>query len=182
MPTFLIVMAALLGFTLAPETCQCPRHLVKSEPQRVPMFRPASWICRSSPISRIDRARSRLILTRPDHSQSVLKIVPSGPPELLQTSTELTTPGAYVGTLAGTGDRRPYHPRRCALHRHGPLTRDAADGSVRLFVDRPRGPHHRRAVNRTGRVLFIALLLRPIVSQLGSTGQGIERTCTSIAA
>jgi putative copper resistance protein D len=31
-------------------------------------------------------------------------------------------------------------------------------------------------------VLFIALLLRPIVSQLGSTGQGIERTCTSIAA
>lgn len=46
--------------------------------------------------SRIDRARSRLILTRPDHSQSVLKIVPSGPPELLQTSTELTTPGAYV--------------------------------------------------------------------------------------
>ena len=33
-----------------------------------------------------------------------------------------------------------------------------------------------------GGVLFIALLLRPIVSQLGSTGQGIERTCTAIAA
>ena len=33
-----------------------------------------------------------------------------------------------------------------------------------------------------GGVLFMALLLRPIVSRLGSTGQGIELTCTSIAA
>jgi methionine-rich copper-binding protein CopC len=46
--------------------------------------------------SRIDRARSRLTLTSPDHTQSVLKIDPDGPPDLLQTSTELTTPGAYM--------------------------------------------------------------------------------------
>ena len=46
--------------------------------------------------SRIDRDRSRLTLTRPDHTQSVLKISPSGPPDVLSTSTELTTPGAYV--------------------------------------------------------------------------------------
>jgi methionine-rich copper-binding protein CopC len=46
--------------------------------------------------SRIDRARSRLTLTSPDHSQSVLKITPSGPPDLLETSMKLTAPGAYV--------------------------------------------------------------------------------------
>jgi copper resistance protein D len=33
-----------------------------------------------------------------------------------------------------------------------------------------------------GGVLFIALLMRPLVSRLGSAGQGIERTCISIAA
>ncbi len=33
-----------------------------------------------------------------------------------------------------------------------------------------------------GGVLFLALLLRPLVANLGSTGQGIERTCISIAA
>ncbi len=33
-----------------------------------------------------------------------------------------------------------------------------------------------------GGVLFIALLMRPLVSRLGSTGQAIERTCVSIAA
>lgn len=33
-----------------------------------------------------------------------------------------------------------------------------------------------------GAVLFLALLLRPIVAQLGSTGQSIERTCIAIAA
>jgi methionine-rich copper-binding protein CopC len=46
--------------------------------------------------SRIDRSRSRLALIAPDHSQSVLKIVPSGPPQLLQSSAQLTVPGAYV--------------------------------------------------------------------------------------
>ena len=33
-----------------------------------------------------------------------------------------------------------------------------------------------------GSVLFLALLLRPIVAQLGSAGQAIERTCIAIAA
>lgn len=46
--------------------------------------------------SRIDRARSRLTLTTPDHSQSVLKINSDGPPDLLQTSANLATPGDYV--------------------------------------------------------------------------------------
>ncbi len=96
MPTFLIVMAALLGFTLAPESASAHAILMRSEPAAGAHV-PAGKLDMSLEYnSRIDRARSRLILTRPDHSQSVLKIVPSGPPELLQTSTELTTPGAYV--------------------------------------------------------------------------------------
>ncbi len=44
--------------------------------------------------SRIDRQRSRLVLTRPDHSQSTLKIAPDGPPEVLSASTDLA-PGSY---------------------------------------------------------------------------------------
>jgi copper resistance protein C len=44
--------------------------------------------------SRIDRARSRLTLTRPDHSQVVLPIDPDGPPDIMTTRTELS-PGAY---------------------------------------------------------------------------------------
>ena len=46
--------------------------------------------------SRVDRARSRLTLTRPDKTQAVLKIDQSGPPNVISTSTELTAPGAYV--------------------------------------------------------------------------------------
>jgi methionine-rich copper-binding protein CopC len=45
--------------------------------------------------SRIDRGRSLLTITRPDHTKSVLKISPDGSPEVLETSTELTAPGAY---------------------------------------------------------------------------------------
>lgn len=44
--------------------------------------------------SRVDRARSRLTLTRPDHSQVVLRIDPDGPPDIITTQIDLT-PGAY---------------------------------------------------------------------------------------
>lgn len=44
--------------------------------------------------SRIDRQRSRLVLTRPDHVQTTLKIAPDGPPEILSTDADLT-PGTY---------------------------------------------------------------------------------------
>jgi hypothetical protein len=45
--------------------------------------------------SRIDRARSGLTLTRPDHSKISLPISPDGPPDLA-TSTVTLTPGDYV--------------------------------------------------------------------------------------
>lgn len=46
--------------------------------------------------SRIDHERSRLTITRPDHSQAVLPIGPDGGPSILETSADLPTPGAYV--------------------------------------------------------------------------------------
>ena len=46
--------------------------------------------------SRIDRDRSRLTLTGPDQSQTVLAIDSEGPPDLLHTSANITVPGAYV--------------------------------------------------------------------------------------
>jgi methionine-rich copper-binding protein CopC len=45
--------------------------------------------------SRIDRARSRLTLTRPDHSQATLPIAAEGAPDEMDTAATLT-PGAYV--------------------------------------------------------------------------------------
>jgi methionine-rich copper-binding protein CopC len=44
--------------------------------------------------SRIDRARSRLTLTRPDHSQVVLPIDPEGPPDIMTARADLP-PGDY---------------------------------------------------------------------------------------
>ena len=44
---------------------------------------------------RIDRTRSRLTLTRPDHTQSVLKISPDGAPNVIATTARLDTPGDY---------------------------------------------------------------------------------------
>jgi len=45
--------------------------------------------------SRIDRARSRISLTRPDHSSAVLPIAPSSPEDSLDTTIDLPA-GPYV--------------------------------------------------------------------------------------
>jgi copper resistance protein C len=45
--------------------------------------------------SRIDRARSRLTLTRPDKSHDIVPIVPDSPPEIIAARVDVT-PGAYV--------------------------------------------------------------------------------------
>lgn len=45
--------------------------------------------------SRVDRGRSRLTLTRPDHSQATLPITAAGAPDVMDTSASLS-PGAYV--------------------------------------------------------------------------------------
>ena len=45
--------------------------------------------------SRIDRARSRLTLTRPDHSRETVPITPDSPPDILAAHLDLA-PGSYV--------------------------------------------------------------------------------------
>ena len=45
--------------------------------------------------SRIDKERSRLVLTGPDHDRTPLPIMQAGPPAVLTTSAELK-PGAYT--------------------------------------------------------------------------------------
>ncbi len=45
--------------------------------------------------SRIDAVRSRLVLNRPDHTQTTLKLDAHGSPEVLTTRAELK-PGHYV--------------------------------------------------------------------------------------
>ncbi len=44
--------------------------------------------------SRLDKARSRMVLTRPDRSQTPLPIMQAGPPDVLISSIALK-PGAY---------------------------------------------------------------------------------------
>jgi copper resistance protein C len=45
--------------------------------------------------SRVDRSRSRLTLTRPDHTQAPVAISPDGPPDIMTTHLDLR-PGDYV--------------------------------------------------------------------------------------
>ena len=45
--------------------------------------------------SRIDRARSRLTLTRPDHSKDTVAIAPDGQPDIISAELDLS-PGTYV--------------------------------------------------------------------------------------
>jgi methionine-rich copper-binding protein CopC len=45
--------------------------------------------------SRIDHARSRLTLIRPDHSRDTIPILPDGPPDIILCHLDLT-PGDYV--------------------------------------------------------------------------------------
>jgi copper resistance protein C len=96
LPSSRTVLAALLGVVSAPAIASAHAILVQSKPAAGTSV-PAGTVDMTFRYnSRIDRVRSRLTLTSPDHSQSVLKITPSGPPDLLQTSAMLTTTGAYV--------------------------------------------------------------------------------------
>jgi copper resistance protein C len=81
--------------TLAPTLAVAHAILVRSQPAANGTAPPGKVAMEFRFNSRIDRDRSRLTLTAPDHSQSVLPIAPEGPPDILDTSATLT-PGAYV--------------------------------------------------------------------------------------
>jgi methionine-rich copper-binding protein CopC len=96
LPPHRIVIAALLGITLTPACASAHAILVQSEPAAGAKVPAGRLDLSFSYNSRIDRARSRLTLTSPDHSQSVLKIAPDGSPNLIETTTNLDAPGAYT--------------------------------------------------------------------------------------
>ena len=96
MPPSRIVLAACLGLLPVSEPALAHAILMQSSPAAESSV-PAGTVDMSFRYnSRIDRARSRLTITSPDHRQSVLKILPSTSPDLLQSSAQLSTPGAYV--------------------------------------------------------------------------------------
>ena len=90
------IVAVLLGLIISPAGASAHAILMQSKPSAGDSVPAGKLDMTFRYNSRIDRARSRLTLTNPNHSQSILKIVPDGPPDTLQTSAELTTPGAYV--------------------------------------------------------------------------------------
>ena len=96
MPTSRIVIAALFGLMLVPAAASAHAILVASTPAAGASVAAGRVDMTFRYNSRIDRARSRLTLTDPDHGPSILKIMPAGQADTLQTSAELTEPGAYV--------------------------------------------------------------------------------------
>ena len=96
MPIDRAAIALLSGLMLVPAHGQAHAILMNSTPASGTSVPPGTVNLSLSYNSRIDRSRSRLTLIAPDHSQSVLKILPSGPPQLLQSSAQLKVPGAYI--------------------------------------------------------------------------------------
>ena len=91
-----LIATALLGSLLAPAGAMAHAILEQSQPPAGASV-PAGKVALSfSYNSRIDRARSRLTLTRPDNTHTVLRINPTGPPNVINSDTELTAPGSYV--------------------------------------------------------------------------------------
>jgi methionine-rich copper-binding protein CopC len=96
LPTVRIVIATLFGLAMAPAGASAHAILMKSEPAAGASVPTGNVDMSFAYNSRVDRDRSRLTLTDPHHHQSVLTIAPSGPPNLIETTAELTVPGAYV--------------------------------------------------------------------------------------
>ena len=96
MPGKRIVLVALLAIALTPAAAWAHAILLQSKPAANASVVAGKLDMSFRYNSRIDRARSRLTLTNPAHNEIVLKILPSGPPDTLQTSADLTTPGNYV--------------------------------------------------------------------------------------
>lgn len=89
------VLLATLGVLAAPGGAKAHAILIRSAPAIGASIPPGSVSVSLRYNSLIDRARSRLTLTRPDKTQSVLPIDSSGPDDMLASRVELT-PGAYV--------------------------------------------------------------------------------------
>ncbi|MDR3538919.1 MAG: copper resistance protein CopC [Acetobacteraceae bacterium] len=85
---------AILALSLAPLPASAHAILESSTPPAGGSVPAGTVAMQFHYNSRIDRQRSRLVLTRPDHGQTTLKIAADDPPEVLSTTAELT-PGSY---------------------------------------------------------------------------------------
>jgi len=85
----------MLAATFLPRAGLAHAILEDSTPSAGAAVRPGPLDLRFRYNSRIDRARSRLTLTRPDQSRDTLPIVPDGPPDIIRCHLDLR-PGAYV--------------------------------------------------------------------------------------
>jgi copper resistance protein C len=89
----LILGMALLAAAAAPAFAHA--ILEASQPESGGSVRAGKIAMQFRYNSRIDRARSKLVLTMPDQSRSTLAIAPDGPPDVIRSNAELP-PGAYV--------------------------------------------------------------------------------------
>jgi methionine-rich copper-binding protein CopC len=88
------LLASLAALTV-PVSAEAHAILVESIPASGASIPAGSISVRLRYNSRIDRTRSRLTLTKPDKTQAVLPIDPSGPDDLLTSSVALMR-GVYV--------------------------------------------------------------------------------------
>lgn len=84
-----------LAFLLLPHLARAHAILEDSAPQAGAAVPPGPLDLRFRYNSRIDRARSRLVLMRPDRSRDTVPMEPDGPPDIIRCHLDLT-PGAYV--------------------------------------------------------------------------------------
>ncbi len=90
-----IWMLCLLSGILTPFVASAHAVLEESAPPAGASVRPGDVDLKFRYNSRIDRARSRLTLIRPDHSRETVSITADGPPDIIAAHLDLT-PGAYV--------------------------------------------------------------------------------------
>lgn len=91
-----IIGMALFGLVLSPTGVRAHAILEQSQPPADGSVRAGRVDMSFTYNSRVDRGRSQLALTRPDHTQTVLGISQSGPPNVISTSADLKVPGRYV--------------------------------------------------------------------------------------
>jgi len=98
-PTSRTAILALLLLTfdalLHPHSAAAHAILIASEPPQGGTVPAGTVTVHLQYNSRIDRVRSRLTLTRPDHTQATLPIDVAGKPDEMNTAATLT-PGPYV--------------------------------------------------------------------------------------
>ena len=96
MPATRIAVATLFALAMAPAGASAHAILMQSEPAAGASVPAGEVVMSFTYNSRIDRDRSRLTLTDPQHHLSVLTIAPSGSPNQIETSAQLPLPGAYA--------------------------------------------------------------------------------------